>query len=127
MIIKRNIRLTRNLIGILIPLFSTVCLATNVGYKPVSYTSINLGGNSPTLQKENIPENDRSIRQNVDFIYRLKNYRLYNWNYNFLGGEVLHGIPYPESFPTPYFSVPRPAYYNYLFMFKPFESKVLYL
>lgn len=121
MVLKKHIGLTCILVGFLITLFSTVCLASTGIDKPVSCSPVNLTDNALTLQNEDIPGTDMSIKQNVDFIYRLKNYRLFNRNDCFIGGNELNRILHQEIFIAPFFSVPRPAYYNYLFMFKPFE------
>lgn len=121
MVLKKHIGFTRTLIGILIPLFSTVCLASTSVNQAVSFSSINQTDNSSTLQKEEIPPSDLSIKPDVNFINRLMIYRLFFRNDRFVDGNELKHIPQLESFFTSFFSVPRPAYYNYLFMFKPFE------
>ncbi len=118
---KHTAGITYTIIGMLFPFFSSVCLASSEGNNLFSSNYVNLSENSISIQKDEVPQSDLFIKPDIDFINRLKNYRIFYRNDHFPGGVELNYIPHPEVLPSTFILVPRPAYYNYLFMFKPFE------
>jgi hypothetical protein len=122
MVFKRNTAgLIYTIIGILLPFFNSVCLASSVGNTYFSYNYNDVSESSIYFQRDQAPLSDISIKRDTDFINRIKNYRLFYRTNSFLNQGEMIGFPPAKSFYSPLFVAPRPAYYNYLFMFKPFE------
>lgn len=118
--LKKHIGFTCTLIGIMIPLFGTVSSASNGGKNTISYSSIHFT-EITSVNKEEVPLSDNSIKQDIDFINRLKTFQL-SFRYDrTMNRDKLNRISPSEPLLVSSFSVPRPAYYNFLFMFKPFE------
>lgn len=120
MALKKHTGITFTLIGILLPFFGSVCLASTGGFNSFSSGSIPQAEKLITFQKDEIPVSKSLIRQDVDFIHRLKNDRFLSRKFPNLNSLSLSYIPHPESSFLPFHLVPKPAYYIYLFMFKPF-------
>lgn len=121
MVLKKHTGITYTLIGILLPFFGSVCLASANGHNPFLSNSIYQPEKAISFQNDEIPASKLVIKQDVDFIYRLKNDRFLYRKYPNIKGSLSNQLPYSELFSASSFLlVPKPAYYNYLFMFKPF-------
>ena len=118
--LKKHTGITFTIIGILLPFFGSVCLASAGGHRLLFSGSTHQAEKSITFQKDEIPLSKSLVRQDVDFIHRLKNDRFLYRKFPNNSGLSLNHIPHPESSFLLFHLVPKPAYYNYLFMFKPF-------
>ena len=122
MVLNRNTAgLIYTIIGIFLPFFSSVCIASSVGNTYSSYNYDDGSESSFNFQRDQTPQSDISVKRDIDFINRIKNHRLFFGPNSFINQVEMRGVPHAKSFFSPLFVVPRPAYYNYLFMFKPFE------
>lgn len=120
MALKKHTGITFTLIGILLPFFGSVCLASAGGSNPFLSVPIDHAEKAIAFEKQEVPGSESMVKQDVDFIHRLKNDRFLYRKFPVLNGASLSYIPHPELSPSQFIFVPKPAYYNYLFMFKPF-------
>ena len=120
MAFKNHTGITFSLIGILIPFLGTVCLASTRYCNTVFSGSIHESEKTISLQESKTPVSRSVVKQDVEFIHRLKNDHSIYGNYSHIDGASLNDSIHPKFFPALFTLVPKPAYYNYLFMFKPF-------
>ena len=117
---KKHTGITLTLIGMLLPFFGSACLASASGFDSFRSGFIPKAEKSITFQKDEIPSSKSLIRQDVDYIHRLKNDRSVHRKFVNLINFTFNHITSPESSLLELNLVPKPAYYNYLFMLKPF-------
>lgn len=120
MVGKKHTGISFTLIGILLPFFGSVCLASANGYSKFLSGSINHSEKVIAFEKQEAPGSKCMVKQDVDFIHRLKNDLFYYRRFPNGNGVLLNYAPHPETSLLQFYLVPKPAYYNYLFMFKPF-------
>lgn len=120
MAFKKHTGITFTLIGILLPFFGSVCLASAGGSDPFLSVPIDHAEKAIAFEKQEVPGSESMVKQDVDFIHRLKNDRFLYGKFPHLNGTLLNYVPHPELSLAGFYLVPKPAYYNYLFMFKPF-------
>ena len=120
MTINKHNGITFTLIGLLLPFFGSVCLASGLRYNKFISGSIDYAEETVAFEKQEIPGSKSGVKQGVDFINRLqKNHFLYT-KFSAPDTELLNDTPQDEALLLPFYLVPKPAYYNYLFMLKPF-------
>ena len=120
MTVKNHTGITFTLIGILLPFFGSVCLASSGGFNKILSGTIHHSEKAIAFEKQEAPGSKSIVKQDVDFIYRLKNDRFLCRKFPSVNGALVNYAPHPESSLSQFYLVPKPAYYNYLFMFKPF-------
>ena len=123
MILKKPFGLSCTIIGILIPLFSTVCIGSTGGAESFSLQTIHVSGISSTILKVENPRSENSLQQDIHFIHRVKKNGYFLKADRAIERNKFNCLSPTESSFVSSFPVRRPAYYNYLFRFKPFESQ----
>ena len=120
MTLKIHTGITFTIFGILLPFFGSVCLASTSGYHQFLSRSLQLSEQEIAFDKQDAPASASHLRQDLDFIHRLKNNRFLPGSLSEINGEeTTYLLPSESSFIKSYL-VPKPGYYYYLFLFKPF-------
>lgn len=120
MLFKNHTGITFSLIGILIPFLGTVCMASTRYNIPYFSGPIHESEKAIALEESKTPVSRSVVKQDVEFIHRLKNDHFIYGNNSYVYNSSLNYSLHPKIFPALFSLVPKPAYYNHLFLFKPF-------
>ena len=118
---KRNhTGITFTLMGILLPILGTVCLASARQSNLYLSDSINESEHLILMQEEQVPSTRILHKKGVHFTQRVKNNQaVYRDDLTIYTSSLNHTLLF-GSFSAPFNILPKPAYYTYLFMLKPF-------
>ena len=121
MLLKKFTHINCTLIGLLLPFISTVCLGSSGGknFKNINYFDISESSISVNNGQDFVSKNGGV--KDIDFIKRGGNFRILDGKGHYVLKLIIQPRIHSDLRITSAFLVPKPAYYNFLFMFKPFE------
>lgn len=124
MIFRKHTAFTYAIIGILLPFFNSVCFASTPALKEIKkgaeFFCRAISENPALIENEKFRIDQFAFDPDTDFIFRIQKQFLVNKKPETSTGIYLN-TSWPKNSYISFTQVPRPAYYNFLFMFKPFE------